>query len=171
MSNCTSCGREVYDWEQSYYDSFQVCSDCYRRRFGSDGKNLICTKCTKRIGESEANRSLGTTLCKDCYKKEMQRRAEWMCALCKKNIKLDQKKFKTPDGKTLCEECAGKGSLGLKIEASSGNCSKCGSEMKVGLDIGKNRALCMKCAEAYTKEKTEKGESIGTKLKRLLGKE
>jgi len=170
MPNCTSCGREVYDWEMHYYSSYFVCSDCYRRKYGEGGKNLICTKCARRIGEREANRSLGTTLCQDCFKKESARRAEWVCASCGKNIKIDQKKFKTPDGKTLCEDCARKGSVNLAVGTSNrGKCTKCGKNFSgEGFPMDENKILCRQCAIRHMKGQDK--ESIAEKFKHLLGK-
>ncbi|MFH0817175.1 MAG: hypothetical protein V1909_00915 [Candidatus Micrarchaeota archaeon] len=169
MGNCTTCGREVCDWEQSYYDGFQVCSDCYRRKFSGDGKNLLCTKCARRIGESEANRSLGTTLCSDCYKGEVIRRAEWVCALCKKNIRLDQKKFKNPDGKTLCEDCAAKGSAHLGMGTSrKDKCHRCKRKVAgEGFQLEEDKILCRDCAIKHMKG--QDAEGIGDKLRHLFG--
>ena len=131
MPNCTSCGRDVSDWEQTYYDSFQVCADCYRRKFSGGGKELLCTKCMRRMGESEANRSLGRTLCQDCYRSEIQRIAEWTCASCGKEIRRDEQKYKSPDGKTLCESCAKKSFKGTAIETSVvGKCERCGKSIQ-----------------------------------------
>lgn len=174
MPNCTSCGREVFDWEMHYYNSFNVCSDCYRRRFGEGGKNLLCTKCMKRMNEGEADRSLGTTLCKDCLHKELERREEWKCSLCGKEIKRDEKKFKGPNGRTICERCAESGAAGGRIGSSvGGRCSSCGTRIVSGLSIDKNRTLCKKCAIEYmkTKKVRENKESMGDRLKHLFGKE
>jgi hypothetical protein len=174
MPNCTNCGREVFDWEMHYYSSFNVCSDCYRRRFGEGGKNLLCTKCTKRISEGEADRSLGTTLCKDCLRRELERRAEWTCAICKREIRRDEKKFRGPEGKIICEKCAQSGSIGGRMgSVVGGKCSMCGTRIGTGLAIDKKRILCRTCAVEYMKNKKvrDKKETMGEKLKHLFGKE
>ena len=163
MPNCTSCGREVQDWEETYYDSFQVCSDCYRRKFGAGGKALLCTGCAKRIGESEANRSLGTTLCKDCYEKEMKRRAEWVCSSCKRNIHLDERKFRSPDGKVFCKECMEKNSARPSSISAWGKCSACGKKTPEGRLVGEGEILCPDCYADYFKERGKMGEKEGTK--------
>ena len=171
MANCTSCGKGIEDWEQTYYDSFQICSDCHRRRFGSGGKALLCTGCSKRIGEQEANRSLGTTLCGDCYQKEIKRRAEWMCASCKKNIRMSEKKFKTPDGKTLCKSCMEKNSARPSASSSAfGKCSRCGKKTAEGLIVGEDTILCKDCAIEYMKDRKKMGkkEGLGERLRRVF---
>ncbi len=172
MPNCTGCGREIYDWERHYYDSFQICSDCYRRRFSAEGKNLLCTKCLKRMNESDVNRSLGVTLCRDCYKKELQRREEWVCASCRKEIKQWQKKFKGPDGKTLCEDCARKGFAGVGMAVSvGGKCDKCGKPVVgIGLPLDEKRVLCKDCAIEYMRDKKKRKEGLGERLKHFIGK-
>ncbi|MFH1447318.1 MAG: hypothetical protein ABIG39_00500 [Candidatus Micrarchaeota archaeon] len=175
MANCTGCGRQIFEWEMHYYSSYAVCSDCYRRRYGADGKRLICTMCRMRISDKEAVRKLGKTTCKKCYKKEMERRNEWVCASCKRELKINEKKFKTPDGKTLCMECARKNSTTFRLGAAAkGKCTKCGSRLRVGLAVDERTVLCKRCAIIHIREqdkKAKKGNGIVGKLKHLFEKE
>jgi hypothetical protein len=172
VSNCTSCGRGIGEWEQSYYDSYQLCSDCYRTKFSSGGSALLCTKCMRRISESEVNRSLGYTLCNDCAKRELAWRAEWVCALCKKKIREGEKKIKGPDGKTLCEECARKGSVSPRMGATNGGeCSKCKRKVSgEALPLDERKILCRECTIDYLKGKKGGKGGISERLRHLIGR-
>ncbi len=175
MACCTRCGRQIFGWESHYYSSYAVCSDCYRKLYGAGGKRNICTMCGKRISDKETVRKLGKNTCKPCYEKEMKRREEWVCASCKKEIKFGEKKFKTPDGKTMCEDCAKKNSVNFRLGASAkGKCSKCGSGIKVGLAIDEKRVLCKKCAIEHIREQeknAKKGKGVLSKFKHLFDRD